>query len=181
MVYFMRRILFILFLLFFLARADSTTVVRVSFNDQAREADLIVVGRAVRVEQVQWRDFPFRRVVIAVDEVIAGEPPGDEIAVLQPGGRRKNGNEVRVQGLRYIKVGDELLLFLKLISDDNYEIIGLDQGRYSVSREPGTGRKVINIRGRSGKHSMTLEGAKRRVHAVRSNSRAGGKPEDAGQ
>ncbi len=154
-----------------MASAHATTLVRVGFNDQASGADLVVLGKALRIEETGRRGFPFQRVIIEVSEVIAGEYSGGEVAVLQPGGIGRDGRRMRVGGVRYIKPGDEVLLFLRSDPQGGYRIIGLNQGQYSISRENGTGRKIITISDHTGrKKSMTLDGARRRVHAVRANS-----------
>lgn len=162
--------------------AFATTVVHVSFNEQALQADLAIVGRVVRVEDAEKKGFPFSRAVVSIEETIAGEAPGPDIDVYQAGGHdKRNGHEVRVEGLRYLKPGDEVFLFLKALPEGGYEIIGLFQGIYSMGIEKGTGRKIIIGGQGSEKLVMTLDAARGRVHAVRANSKAngngpGGKP-----
>jgi|GEM_PF-2071258 len=171
---------FIFSALLIAASALATTLVRAPFNEQAASADLVVVGKAVRVENTERSGFPCHRVVISVEEVVAGAAPG-QIEVYQPGGRRMGAaHETLVVGVRYIRPGDEVLLFLKALPEGGYEIIGLNQGHYPVVVEPQTGRKLIQLRENPDHGAvMTLEGAKHRIHAVRANRAAGaGKAEE---
>lgn len=167
----MRKIsICILVLLLAVSGALATVVVRTSFNEQARSADLVVMGKVVRVETIEINGFPFSRAVLSVEEVIAGASSSSEISVLQAGGRRRNGGRAIVAGMRYLKVGDEVLLMLRARPDGIYEIIGLNQGHYPVMIEERTGRKVIALQEGGRKKYLTLDGAKRRIHAVRENS-----------
>lgn len=161
------------FTMVFAGSVSATMLVRVPFNDQAARADLVVVGKVLRVDAAERSGFPFHRVILSVEEVIAGSAPG-QIEVYQLGGRRKGANhETLVAGVRYIKPGEEILLFLKTLPDGGYEIIGLTQGQYPIVIERQTGRKLIQIReNREHGQVMTLEGARHRIHAVRANRAA---------
>lgn len=162
--------------LLFLAASTSlaTVVVRVSFNEQARTADLVVMGKVVRIENIEIGGFPFSRAVVSIEETVAGDAPRSEIGVLQAGGKRRNGTQAIVGGTRYLKPGDEVFLMLRARPDGDYEIIGLNQGHYRIMVEKRTGRRVIELQEGGRKKYLTVDGAKRRIHAVRADS-AGGK------
>lgn len=167
----MRKIGSVLFLLLVgVSDVFSTVVVRTSFNEQAKSADLVVMGKVIRVENIEISGFPFSRALLSVEEVIAGSPAGSEIGILQAGGVRRSGGRAIVAGVRYLRVGDEVLLMLRSRPDGNYEIIGLNQGHYPVIIERRTGRKVITFQEGGRKKYLTLDSAKRRIHAVRENS-----------
>lgn len=167
----MRKISISILLLLLVASSTlATVVVRTSFNEQARTADLVVMGKVVRVETIEISGFPFTRAVLSIEEVIAGTTLSSEVSVLQAGGRRRNGGRAIVAGMRYLKVGDDVLLMLRARPDGNYEIIGLNQGHYPVMIEERTGRKVIALQEGGRKKYLTVDGAKRRIHAVRENS-----------
>ena len=166
-----KTIITILFFLVFPLSAFATVLERIPFNEQAIKADLVVIGKAGRIEDSKLQGFPFRRAIITITEVVSGEAPGSEIAVIQPGGKGPNGRQVRAEGIQYIKPGEELMLFLHRRPEGDYEIIGLSQGQYRIAGEAGTGRKIIHVMDRPGQaHAMTLDGARLRVHAVRANA-----------
>lgn len=157
-------------------QVSATTLVRVSFNEQAVKADAVVLGVVSRVEDTDVGGFPFRRAVLLVEETIAGGNLAGEIAVLQPGGRRiPRRGTVRVAGVRYMNPGEEYLLMLQRRGDGQFDIVGMVQGQYRVRKEPGAARKLITVPERNGaERTMTIEAARSRIHAARANAKARG-------
>lgn len=168
----MKKYLIALMLVVVAFDSQATTVRKIPFNNQAVEADLIVLAKVTGVEDAVVGDFPFKKAVVSIEETIAGVAPSSTINVIQPGGKsRRTGREVRVMGVRYLAVGDEVVLFLRKLPSGDYEILGISQGQYRVVREVGSGRKLISLpdEGR-GPRATTLDGAKRRIHAARENA-----------
>jgi len=151
------------FILAAAAASWATTVVRMSFDLQAVEADLVIVGRSVKSEPIKLRGYPCTRVHIRIDEVVVGKTASGEVTVIQPGAGKK-----RVVGVRKLLTNKSYLLFLKKTPDGNYRIVGFNQGAHRVSIEKGTSRKVVITKTRSGKsRGMTLDAARKRIRAVR--------------
>lgn len=78
-------------------------------------ADLVVRGRVVS-QSVQYNsdDIPFTHTTIAIDEVLAGESPGAELAIVQEGGPSRTDPELvyMVSETHYFSSGGEEVLFL---------------------------------------------------------------------
>lgn len=155
---------------FIASTAAATVVVRAPFNEQAKKADLVLVGKVTRVEDIEISGFPFSRAIISIEEVIAGTTSNAEIYVLQPGGKKRTGGQAIVGGMRYLKAGDEVFLMLRARGDGGYEIIGFNQGHYPLMKDKHTGRRVIEVNENGRKKYLTVDGAKRRIHAVRAGS-----------
>ncbi len=165
----MPKRLFILFATILItgASAWATIVVRMDFNRQALEADLVIVGKPVSSEPVRWRGYPCTKVKIRIEEVIAGATSGGEVEVIQPGGAR-----VRVAGVKKLLSNKSYLLLLEKLPDGYYRIMGFNQGAHRIFIEKGTSRKVVITETRRVKgRGITLEAAKKRIRAVRQRAR----------
>jgi hypothetical protein len=133
-----------------LAGADvlATTARRLSNEDLADAADIIVIGRCTDVRPV-WEDARTLVTVatVAVSERLKGEV-GDTITVALPGGIDANRPipiAVTYAGAPQMRDGEDVFLFLS--HDDaissGYTVIGFSQGKFSIV-DNGKGGKAVS-------------------------------------
>lgn len=133
-----------------LAGADlaATTARRLSNEDLANTADLIVIGRCTDLRPV-WED-PRTLVTVAtvaVSERLKGEV-GDTITVALPGGIDANRAipiAVTYAGAPQMRDGEDVFLFLSYDDaiSNGYTVIGFSQGKFSIV-DDGKGGKAVS-------------------------------------
>lgn len=123
--------------------ARATIVLEASLEDMTRVCGLVVRGEVTAVTERQEAEGsarPVTDVTLRVAEVLKGALETDELTLTLPGGQA--GEYVmHIPGMPRFLVGQEVVLFLEPTSK-GYVPSGLQQGRFSVLREPVTGRKV---------------------------------------
>jgi len=119
------------------ALITATTVRPVSIETMAGQASLIAEGHAVS-SWSQWN--PQHTIIITytrfrVSRALKGAA-GGEVTIRQPGGSVGVYKDV-VHGLRYLKSGEEAVVFLQESDDHDGSmvIVGLMQGMFRMSRD----------------------------------------------
>jgi hypothetical protein len=128
--------------------ASATTARRMSNQNLADEAELIVIGRAGE-GTVAWEGRTLVTLVpVTITETLKGTTTTQTITVALPGG--VDLNRAVPVGMTYagaptMKDGEDVFLFLS--RDDavpsGYVVLGFSQGKFSIVREPG-GRAVVS-------------------------------------
>jgi hypothetical protein len=128
------------------ADIEATTVRRVANEELAREADLIVIGRAVESKPV-WVDRTLATLVtVRVDETLKG-PADAQVTVALPGGidaSRKFPVAVSYPGAPTMSPDEDVVLFL--VAGENvgsYAVAGFSQGKFSIV-EDSEGAKLVS-------------------------------------
>ena len=121
--------------------AGATTVLRVSIEDLARKADVIVRGVVQEVRVVtDARDE--RRiatlVTLRVDRVLKGHASGPHLTLRLAGGRSERWDST-IPGTPVFVKGEETVVFLEATSD-GLKPAGLAEGKYSLRADPSSGR-----------------------------------------
>lgn len=123
----------------------ATTVARMDLTTLTRTADAIVHGEVVGTAS-RWNadhtlivtDVRFR-----VDEALKGSA-GGEIVLAHPGGV-VGALRVEIPGLSSFHRGQESVLFLSRGPDGARTVTALGQGRFDVSVDPDTGRRLVQV------------------------------------
>ncbi|MEX1025141.1 MAG: hypothetical protein WD226_08700, partial [Planctomycetota bacterium] len=126
-------------------RVDSVeagTAVRMSLEELAAEAELILEGR-VLTKLVERRDGRIvTDVLLACDRTHAGEPRSFRWLTL-PGGVLASGEGLLLAGVPSLDVGGEVVVFLSAANDAGMRLpVGLAQGQWSVART-ADGRRFV--------------------------------------
>lgn len=112
----------------------STTMIRMSDFDLARDADAIIMGKVTDTWS-EWGEngrYIYTYGAVAVERVIKGVTNGKDYLVKRPGG--VIGETVmEVHGTPVFKAGDEVILFL-LDDVASYEsnVLGWEQGLFNI-------------------------------------------------
>lgn len=132
-------------MLLLVGEAAATTVVPPEFEALVNESDYIVHARVRAVgaeKRVSERGVKIvTKVELEVIEVVAGTPPAK--IVLELLGGRVGDEEMTVGGMPRFEMGDEDVLFVSGNGRSICPLYGMMHGRYSVERDPGTGRKFV--------------------------------------
>lgn len=117
--------------------ATAAVVVEPSFEELVREAREIIVSE-VASSRADWRSGPDGRhiettVTFKVDEVVKGAP-GRERSLTFLGGR-VGDMELSVSDMPTFTVGDRDVLFVDDEEDSISPIVGLNHGRFRITRE----------------------------------------------
>jgi hypothetical protein len=121
--------------------ASAATLERRSLSDLAKGAELIVDGTVVArsVEPLGGGQGARTCFKIAVTEVIAGADPGKSVRLCFFGGEI-NGRGYGVAGLRYPNVGERGIYLVESLHQPMLNpLIGWDQGRFVVIKDPKSG------------------------------------------
>ena len=119
------------------------SVQRLSLEQLARQADLIVKGRIqdIRNQTSQDRSAITTVVVLPIEKQWKG-PNVSMVTVRQPGGSAGEITQ-RVMGLPEFAVGEEVVLFLRKQADGRYATVGGKQGKFTVRINPQSGKEMI--------------------------------------
>jgi hypothetical protein len=125
--------------------AGATIMVPLSVEQMTREADVVVHGRVV-TQQAVWDDKHDRIYTHTTLEVIepihsAGASPPGKVLVRSLGGEL-DGVGLAVSGTPKFAIGEEAVLFLRRDPkiEGAYQVIGMNQGKFRIEREPGTNK-----------------------------------------
>jgi len=131
----------------FLIAAESIALAssarKLSLDDLARQADLIVKGH---VQKLLTETSPDRSTittiaVLAVDEQWKGAP-ASSVSIEQPGGTA-GGITQRVAGEAEFAVDEKVVVFLKKQGRSRYVTVGGRQGKFLVKTDGQTGSDVV--------------------------------------
>jgi len=121
------------------AVAVASQVVRLSPQDLGDNSGLVFRGKVLSADSY-WNDRHtkiFTRVLVEADETYKGEHRG-VVEIVQLGGVVGNV-KVTVHGALQWTPGEEVLLFVEPYDAFNYQVLGLSQGRFAISRDEKTG------------------------------------------
>lgn len=122
----------------------ATTARRLSNEDLATQADLIVIGKSVD-SRSEWMDRTLVTVVtISVSETLKGTT-GATLTVVLPGGvdaRRAVPIAMTYAGAPAVGPDEEVVLFLDYDAQVGYTVMGFSQGKFSITEDP-QGQKVV--------------------------------------
>jgi hypothetical protein len=121
--------------------ADATTLARQSLSDLAKGSELIFDGQAVAsaVEALPNGQGARTCVNFKIAEIVAGTHPGNTIRLCFLGGMI-GGQGFGVSGMRYPTVGEHGIYLVESGSQPLVNpLIGWDQGRFLVAKDPATG------------------------------------------
>jgi hypothetical protein len=144
----LRTLAYLVFIAAMAVDLAATTARRLSNEEMADTADIIVIGRVTDVRAV-WEN-PRTLVTVAtvtVSERLKGEV-GDTIAVALPGGadaNRKFPIAVTYAGAPRMNSGEDVFLFLSQDSEISSGLIvmGFSQGKFSIVND-GKGGKAVS-------------------------------------
>ena len=140
----MQAIRLLSFALFALPLA-ATSVLPVSFDELARDAEAVVSGQIVRLEPEldPSNGYVYTRVTLRVIEAEPALPVGSEYRFRMLGGEW-NGRRLRIEGMPEFQAGEEVALFLTARPDNVFgPTVGLWQGVFFVERADGR-REVVD-------------------------------------
>lgn len=121
----------------------ATSAIPLSVEDLVANSSTIVHGTVVSTRS-HWnedRSLIVTDVTLRVTSLLRG-PAAREVVITQPGGSvGKLG--VEIPGASAFRPGEETILFARIDGQGNLHPTGLDQGRFPVTTDARTGRKVV--------------------------------------
>jgi hypothetical protein len=123
--------------------ASATQVLHLTPQQLGQDSEIVVRAKVLST-QSYWNGKHtkiFTRTDLAVDETYKGSPQGT-VELVQLGGT-VGTVKVTVQGALQWKVGEEVLVFAEPCEAGTYQVTGLYQGKYSIERDPRTGRAYV--------------------------------------
>jgi hypothetical protein len=123
--------------------AVATQVIQRTPQELAQESALIVDGTVTGVRSY-WNDDHskiFTEATVSVGSTYKGRG-GNTVRVVQPGGVVGNVRMTAHGALSWSR-GEEVLLFLEPSVPGAFQVAGFSQGKYTVERDPRTGRAFV--------------------------------------
>ena len=136
-------LVFSVFLLVAESVAVASSARKLSLDELARQADVIVKGR---VQKLQTKTSSDRStittaVTLAVDEQWKGAP-ASSLSIEQPGGS-SGGITQRVAGAAEFALDEKVIVFLKREGRGHYVTVGGRQGKFTVKTDAQTGSDFV--------------------------------------
>jgi hypothetical protein len=131
------------------AGAQATRMVRLSTEQMAQMADLVVVGRVLMPPKafVGEQDRIFSRVTVGVEQYVKGaesEQESRQLELVLLGGTL-GGRTTRVVGMPTFEAGERAVLFLRQNEETKkLSLIGLSQGKKRIVQDSG-GREYVHL------------------------------------
>ena len=124
--------------------AVATTFAQSTEAERVARADLAVRGTVVEMWAEQdSAGHVVTRVMIEPEAILKGEAPDGAITVTQAGGEIA-GLRTLVSGVARFNVGEQVVVLLEYKERfDNYVLINMVQGKYSIRLDPHTHREVV--------------------------------------
>ncbi len=119
----------------------ATTLARLSLDDLARAATLIVRARCVATSSRWESGTVWTFAEFDVSETFKGSAP-ERVTVRLPGGQAK-GFTVHVEGAPRFTAGEEGVLFLEKTRMSDYAITAWTEGTFRLHRDARTGRETV--------------------------------------
>jgi len=121
---------FILGLAVLAAPLFATTVRKMELPQLISVSDHIVQGRVESVQSREEGNRIFTYISVIVDESIKGDRR-PTLLIRQLGGRV--GQQISlIAGMPQFRVGEEVILFLKIRQDTAFDVVGMNQGKYQI-------------------------------------------------
>lgn len=155
-----------------MASRATTVVAPMTVENLSRAADLVVHGKVESMTPALEGKQVFTYVKVGVTEVIRGAS-ADRSVVLKLYGGRHGGRATFIVGGPSVRLGEEVVLFLKAGRRSAYGLVGLSEGKFEVVRQGRDAAVKRDLRGiqfmRQGDPARlpgNLEELKRIVRAV---------------
>ena len=135
----------------FSSPSHASTLRRLSIEELVSYSDSIIVGRCEKTEAVWLGKRIYTIATVRVRQAAKGpHAPGNVIQVHILGGSVTQPLPVKmlVPGAETMTAGEEMLLFLEKFGDKRqfYRVVGMAQGKLSVSTDRKTGQKSVGFR-----------------------------------
>jgi hypothetical protein len=121
----------------------SAAMVKLTQEELVAGADWIMVGM-VTDSKSQWNDDRTRiytLVTLSVEEWLKGQSGGKKIVIKIPGGE-VNGITQQTEDVASLKIGEKVLVFLKLNNDGTTTVFGGFQGKRTIEGDGVVGSKL---------------------------------------
>jgi len=119
----------------------TTVVAPLSIQELVDLSDLTIHGTVLSLDTFRDERHIFTRLDVSVTESLFGETPSSVVSVELYGGVHE-GLASFVIGAPTIRLGEEVVLFLKAKRPDVYYIVALAEGKFSVVRGGGEPARV---------------------------------------
>jgi hypothetical protein len=132
----------VLLLVSALIPAVASVVPYLSLEELERQGQVVVLGQVRTVTSMMSEDgrIIVTRATVRVDRALKGGPRA-EVVVEVPGGTL-NGTTLVASGAPRFTEGERVVLFLEA-ANGRFGVTGWNQGRFTVRRDPNTGRDLV--------------------------------------
>ena len=139
-----RSYLGLILTMFFASPVVALTVVNLSEEQMAKNADMIIIGRILSAyaqrDPVDQDVYTYIKVL--VNDHLKGTNRTHRITIKMPGG--VIGGEISIiPGAADFYRNEEVLLFVEKRADGELTTLGLSLGKYGIYRDPESGRKIV--------------------------------------
>ena len=123
--------------------ATASIVPYLGLEDLGREGQVIVLGEVTAVDPGMSDDgrIIVTRVTVRIDRALKGGPR-ERVTLEIPGGTL-GGTTLVASGAPRFSVGERVVLFLEPQAAGRFGVTGWNQGRFTVRRDPRTGRDLV--------------------------------------
>lgn len=132
-------------------------------EELTRRSSVVAVGRVTALH-AQWtgdRSRIVTQVTVAVDQFFKGESQNRTLVITVPGGEVDGVGELYSHAARF-HTNEEVVVFAERDATGNYRVAGGELGKFTVTREAITGKKIVG-------DSQLLEVFASRVHHAARN------------
>jgi hypothetical protein len=151
----------------FTPAAEPSVVLPVSFEKLVRSADVVFTGTVVRVDSFRTRTSSgvtiVTRVTFRVERALKGSPPLE--LTLEFLGGRVGDESLEVSGAPRFRPGDRDVIFARTGVQQISPLVGFNQGRFPVTRDPA-GRRLVTTYDGWAFSSVAELGRERRLVSV---------------
>jgi hypothetical protein len=152
------------------APAATTVVAPMTLETLSRTSDLVVHGKVEsRATSVEGRQV-FSYVKVGVTETLKGKSAVGSVVLKLYGGLHR-GRYTFIVGAPHVRLGEEVVLFLKASGSSTYGVVGLAEGKFEVVRQGSDAAVLRDLRGihflRRGDPARLPESLEELKHAVR--------------
>lgn len=127
-----------------LSNTYGTMLRKMDTTDLTNDSSTIVVGKVTSMKS-EWNSEGteiYTYITVAVDQCLKGSLQHSEITIKQLGGEVA-GIGLKVVGAPEYKEGEEVLTFLKGSESDNFQCVGMAQGKYTIITDYSTQKKTL--------------------------------------
>lgn len=126
-------------------QALASTVVPLSTDDMALLADAVVVGQVEDQTTRLESGMIYTDIVLDIQEVWKGSLQAPTHLVVRTLGGEHNGVVASVAGSPGFARGEETLLYLEQNKKGEWKVLGLNQGKWHIQRQPDGTRKALHF------------------------------------
>ncbi len=147
-----------IFMLAWIDTASATTFILPRDESLVRQATLVVRGELLAVEAAPGATLPALDLLVEIEQVLKGFPPGSAIVVRVPGAVRDDGIGLKIWGMPDFQPGSEVLFFLEPRNDGTFALTQLMLGAFRIE---SWGSREIAIRELDGAREVPAKGRPR--------------------